>query len=161
MTRLMREIFWLLLVFLFATLFNLLLFGPRFIKGHFEIGDEHMVFAVPSIIALCSSLGSAFFIVLATRVLAAQIKWKFVFPILLLLGLFCLASVELLFPYFSIFTAPGWTIFPPLSALKERDRSFALNMELATYFLRTLEMVVVVLMFWVTYRWGLYHGKKN
>lgn len=155
-----RALQWWLGVLALAILLNLLLFGPRFILGEFNIDDQYKNLSIPGILALFTTVATAFFLVMGFRVVIGHDLGRILFPVTTLVGFFCVMEWMMFSSFIDAIPGMGWTIYPPLSALEEKSTLPSLSYFQAVYFIQFLQWIIGLILIYVIYRWGWFNSRR-
>jgi len=155
--QIIRELLWLIISLGLTTGLAFFLFGRHFLRGTVDIHlhDTFVVMAVLHIL-LPMFLLITFFIYFFKE-LGNSFNQALPNQILLSTGLILIMALTLLIKVFWQFSTGGWTLYPPLSALRPNEVPKLAQMpvtKVIANFLTVVQLLILAMLLFFVYHWG-------
>jgi heme/copper-type cytochrome/quinol oxidase subunit 1 len=162
--QIFKELIWLAVSLGLTMLLGLFLLGRHFLTGTLDIHVHDTYFVIAHLHILLPMFLLVTFIVYFTKSFRNSFKRTLSNWILVVTGLILVITLTFLIEIFSQFFTGGWTLYPPLSALGP-DKVPELTQDpiakFITNLLSVVQVVVLLMLLFATYRWGTQKSRKT
>jgi hypothetical protein len=153
------ELLWLAISLGLTTLLARFFFGRTFLTGKLDIHLRDTYFLVSPMKILLLMFLLVTFIIYFLKGLRNSFRVTLSNWILAVIGLGVIIGLTSFVRNFSQHFTGGWTAYPPLSALgpgkvRELTQQYPIS-EVIANFLMVIQLVILIMLLFVTYRWGI------
>jgi heme/copper-type cytochrome/quinol oxidase subunit 1 len=162
--QILIELLWLTLSFGLTILLAFFLLGWSFSQKTIDIHLHDTIFVISCWYILIPFFFLVTFIAFFIKAFRNTFNRALSNWILIITGLVLVIALTFLIKTFSQFFTGGWTLYPPLSALgpnKVPELKQDLVTKIVTNFFTAIQIVVLTLLLFVTYRWGAKRKKAS
>lgn len=157
------ELLWLAISLGLTILLALSFFGRTFLAGKLDIHLRDTYFVVSPMKILLPMFLLVTFIIYFLKELRNSFRITLSNWILAVLGFTLIIALAFLVKNFAQDFTGGWTVYPPLSALgpgkdRELTQQYPIS-EVIANFLMAIQIGILIMLLFVTYRWGIQKRK--
>jgi heme/copper-type cytochrome/quinol oxidase subunit 1 len=155
--QIFSEVIWLTVSLGLTLLLSLFLFGKNFLSDTVDIHLHDTYFVIAPFHILLPIFFLVTFIVYFIKEFRNSYRRTLQNWILIIIGLTLVIALTFLIKTFSQFFTGGWTLYPPLSALgpdKVPELPQDPETKFITNFFTVVQVLVLTMLLFVTFRWG-------